>query len=121
MNRNSRSKATYDIVSTGKSGILSEWSSTPRSNGRRRLSNRNTCWTCSSWSRTRKSECGPAPTSPTIRSRRRRVRSRPDRPPAIPPPRKGIEHHEQSQPDRFGEQHVVLGRPVVVLGHDHLG
>ena len=33
----------------------------------------------------------------------------------------GIEHHQQCQPDRFGEQRVVLGRSAAVLGYDQLG
>src|SRR5450759_1423472 len=61
MNPNRRSRATYGIASTGKSGILSGWSSTPRSNGRKRPSNRNTCWICRPWLRTRRSERGAAP------------------------------------------------------------
>jgi hypothetical protein len=32
-----------------------------------------------------------------------------------------IEHHQQCQPDRFGEPRVVVGRFAAVLGHHQLG
>jgi hypothetical protein len=33
----------------------------------------------------------------------------------------GIEHHQQRQPNRFGEQRAVLGRSAALLGHHQLG
>src|ERR1035437_12357 len=56
MSPNRSSRATYGIASTGKSGILSAWSSTPRLNGRKRPSNHNTCWICKPWLRLRRNQ-----------------------------------------------------------------
>src|ERR1035438_3075351 len=56
MNPNRRSTAACGIASTGKSGISSGCSSSPRSNGRKRRSSRGICWICTLWWRSQESE-----------------------------------------------------------------